>query len=240
MKQRKTFFNFQLSTIVAAALLMAACTGTTPKLEDRTDTLSWALGQNTALSLMSGQAVEIDNDVFIQALRHTIDGKEQPLSDSAYTEAMQYIINTTQMQHMKQRSETVQNLDEAQKAYFKKLTADNPSVKFHPSGFYYEVLKAGKGPNANYAQRIKFDYRSFKMLSGEPFDQTYGKRDPIIHVVGKPMFPGLIDAFQLMNAGSIYRFYFPYQLAFGERGTSEIPGYTPFIYEIELHEIYKD
>ena len=95
-------------------------------------------------------------------------------------------------------------------------------------------------PNAIYGQRIEFDYKSYLMLTGEPYDQTYGKRPPILHVVGEPMFPGLIHAFQLMNAGSIYRFYFPYQLAFGPTGASGIPGYTPFIYEIELHKTFND
>ena len=176
----------------------------------------------------------------VQALKHTLEGKEQPLSDTAYAEAMQYIIATSRMYQMKQANEQKSSVEGKQNEYFSHLEKTNPNVKKHPSGFYYEVLKEGKGPNATYAQRINFDYRSFLMLTGEPYDQTYGKRDPIIHVIGKPMFPGLVDAFQLMNAGSIYRFYFPYQLAFGEHGAGDIPGYTPFIYEIELHAIYKD
>jgi FKBP-type peptidyl-prolyl cis-trans isomerase len=75
-------------------------------------------------------------------------------------------------------------------------------------------------------------------MTGQPYDQTYGKRDPIVHVIGTPMFPGLIEAFQLMNAGSRYRFYFPYQVCFGARGSDGIPPFTPMIYEVELHEIY--
>lgn len=230
-----------LTILAIGAMVLTGCNGTTPKLDDRTDTLSWALGRNTALSLISGnEAVEIDNEVFMQALRHTIDGKEQPINDQEYNEAMQYIIATTRMHQLKAANEKQNSVDKAQNEYFEKLEKENPNVKRHPSGFYYEVIRKGHGPTATYAQRIRFDYRSFIMLTGEPFDQTYGKRDPIVHVVGKPMFRGLIDAFQLMNAGSIYRFYFPYQLAFGEHGSGDIPGYTPFIYEIELHDTYKD
>ena len=99
-------------------------------------------------------------------------------------------------------------------------------------------MKAGKGRNAREGDRVSFDYRSFLMFTGEPYDQTYGKREPILHVVGKPMFQGLIEGMQVMNAGSIYRFYFPYQLAFGSQGSGNIAGYTPFIYEVELHEIF--
>ena len=49
-----------------------------------------------------------------------------------------------------------------------------------------------------------------------------------------------LAALLLMNAGSVYRFYFPYQLAFGEKGTGGIPPYAPMIYEIELHDAYND
>ena len=113
--------------------------------------------------------------------------------------------------------------------------ANNPNIKKHETGFYYEVLKEGKGRKAKYGDNVSFDYRSFLMLTGEPYDQTYDVREPIAHVIGKPMFQGLIDGMQLMNEGSIYRFYFPYQLAFGEKGADGIPGFTPFIYEVELH-----
>lgn len=226
-------------TFLAAALLFVSCNNT-PTLDNRDDTLSWALGENVGQSILSGQAVEVNNELFLQAIRHTLDGKEQPISDTAYNEAMSYIIYLTQLKNNQKAQEMQNSVDAAQQRVFEELTAKNPNIKRHPSGFYYEELRAGKGPNAKFAQRIKFDYRSYKLLTGEPFDQTYGKREPIIHVVGNPMFPGLIEGFQLMNAGSIYRFYFPYQLVFGEKGSGSVPGYTPLIYEIELHEVYKD
>ena len=170
----------------------------------------------------------------------TIDGKEQPLSDSAFNETMNYIIFMQQKEALRKAAGNKSIVDRQQEAYFANLVKEKPDIKRHPSGFYYEVLKRGKGPNAEVGLRVLFDYRSYLMFSGEAYDQTYGKRDPILHVVGKPMFPGLIEGLKMMNAGSIYRFYFPYQLAFGERGSDPIPGFTPFIYEVELHEIYLD
>lgn len=230
----------KLIVAAASALLLAACNAGTPKLETTTDTLSWALGENIARSALSTPGLELDNDILLQAIRHTLDGRPQPISDTAYAQAMQFIMTTAQQQQMRQRQQKENDLQAAQQQYFQRLVADNPNVRQHPSGFYYEVLRQGKGPNAKYAQRIRFDFKSFLMLTGEPYDQTYGNRQPIVHVVGNPMFPGLIDAFQLMNAGSLYRFYFPYQLAFGENGSGNIPGYTPLIYEIELHELYEN
>ncbi len=227
--------------LMAAALMLAACNNKAPKLNNMNDTLSWALGENFALTLKQSQIKNVNEEIVIQALRHTLANNPKVLDDTTYFLAIQYIMNQQQQaNHPQQQTADPQKVTADQETFLANLEANNPKVKKHPAGFYYEVLREGKGPKAAYAQRIKFDYRSFLMLTGEAYDQTYGKREPIIHVIGNPMFPGLIEGLQLMNAGSIYRFYFPYQLAFGEQGSGDIPGYTPFIYEVELHELYPD
>ena len=227
----------RFTPFVAAALLAACTNPAAPVLDSRTDTLSWAMGENVARTLMQGQVVDLDYDVFKQAVAHTLDGRQQPIIDSVYNQAIQYIMMQAQMKQYQESKQQQSNVAALQDEYFKNLVASNPKVKKHPSGFYYEVLREGHGPKVKYAESVRFDYRSYLMLSGKPNDQTYDRRPPIDHVVGSPMFPGLIDGFQLMNAGSIYRFWFPYQLAFGESGSGDIPGYTPFIYEVELHEL---
>ena len=221
---------------VAATLCLTACNeDSTPKLADIGDTMSWAMGENVARTLTETPVFDIDKEIFIKAVQHTLDGKEQPLSEETYTQVMAQLMDMARLQQMKEANLSRQNVDKLQEEYFKQLTARNPKIKKHESGFYYEVLKEGHGRKAKYGDNVNFDYRSFLMLTGAPFDQTYGQREPISHVVGKPMFQGLIDGLQLMNPGSTYRFYFPYQLAFGENGSNGIPGFTPLIYEIEFH-----
>lgn len=227
-------------------LLLASCSGgadrplkSAPELKNMSDTLSWAYGQNIAAALKQGFFNELDADLVLQSARYALaGGEQQPLSDQEVAEAVNYIMSMYAMTSQQQAQATASTVDREQEQYFEKLVKENPKVKKHPSGFYYEVVRPAKGRKPVYAQRISFDYRSFLLLSGEPYDQTYGKRDPIVHVVGEPMFPGLIQAFQLMEEGSIYRFYFPYQLAFGSAGSGDIPGYTPLIYEVELHQVY--
>lgn len=221
-----------------AALFISSCgRNAEPTLNDRTDTFSWVLGENVALSLIKGHVVDIDNEVFLQAVRHTLQGEKQPISDSTYNMVLQYIMMQAQLKQMQSGEAAKASTDEAQEKYFAELVTTNKNVKKHSSGFYYEVLKEGRGPRPKVGSSVKFDYRSYLMLTGEPYDQTYGKCPPIEHVVGKPMFPGILEGLQLMNAGSIYRFYFPYQLAFGSSGDGGIPPYTPLIYEIELHAL---
>lgn len=233
------------SAILVAPMLLtlaSSCGNSdkTPELRSAEDTLSWAMGENIALTLQTNNVVKLDNDIVMQAINHTMDGKKQPIDDTVYTQAIQYINMLIQNKQMSAVENARTSVAEQERKKFEQIKAENPNVKEHPSGFLYEVIKEGNGPKAKMAQRILFDYRSYLLLTGEPYDQTYGKRPPIMHVVGEPMFPGLIQAFQLMNAGSIYRFYFPYELAFGEQGAGPIPGFTPFIYEVELHELFEN
>lgn len=229
--------KYGLTTVLAAMLLLAGCGGKKVELQTPNDTLSWAVGENIALTMMQTPGISLNTEIVQQAIRHTLNGDPQPISDSVMRMAMTSFASKQQRNALKQTNQAKAQADQRQEAYFAQLKKEKPGIKQHPSGFYYEELKAGKGPTAQYAQVIRFDYRSYLMFSGEPYDQTYGVRNPITHVVGKPMFIGLVDGVQLMNAGSIYRFYFPYQLVFGDKGKDDIPGFTPFIYEVELHEI---
>lgn len=215
----------------AAALLLAACTpqaGTTA-LENQNDTLSWALGRNTAQSLIDGNLFEVNHEVYLEAISATLQGKQQPITDSDYDDAIRYIMFIAQNKQMQQAAENRNTEQE----FFAQLAQKGGAIKKHKAGFYYEELTPGKGPNAKYAQSVSFDYRSF-LVSGQPFDQTYGKRKPITTVVGSPMFPALVEALQLMNKGSKYRFYFT---SAQTRGVRALPPNTPLIYEIELHNI---
>lgn len=228
---------------LASATLLAACghTNEAPQLSSHNDTLSWAMGENIALSLMEMKGtLPLDNERVQQAIRHTLKGGTQPFDDNTLREAMNEIVYAQQTEYLRRENQNEAQVEARQQEYFAQLVKENPNVKRHESGFYFEVLKAGKGRKAKMGDRVSFDYRSFLMFSGEPYDQTYGKRAPIVHVVGRPMFQGLIDGMQMMQAGSIFRFYFPYQLAFGPQGSDPIPGYTPFIYEVEIHQVFDD
>ncbi|MBR1785435.1 MAG: FKBP-type peptidyl-prolyl cis-trans isomerase [Bacteroidales bacterium] len=242
LKNKKTT-NTCLAAVAACTVMAASCqqAGHAPRLDDAQDSLSWVVGVNMAQSIsQASEATPLDDEVVLQAMRHTLAGKAQPLDDSTMQAAWQYIIGEQQLAAMRKASKMQEGVDALQAEYFAQLQASRDGVVRHPSGFYYEVLQKGKGRTARYGDRVSFDYRSFTMLDGAPYDQTYGKREPIVHSVGKPMFQGLVEGLQLMNAGSIVRFYFPYQLAFGPQGMGDIEPYTPFIYEVELHEIYNN
>ena len=233
---KKTLFVLSL-----AAMILSGCSSRSQspshKLNNEIDTLTWVLGENVGRTMLATMPFEINEELFHEAIRHTMKGGEQPFSDTVYNEIMEILAARIQKYTV---DDVKKKADVEQQEWFAKLEKEKPGIRRHPSGFYYEVLREGSGPTAKLAQRIRFDYRSYLLFTGEVYDQTYGRREPIIHVVGQPMFPGLIEAFQLMNAGSIYRFYFPYQLLAGANTSGSVKAFTPMIYEIELHELYKD
>jgi len=199
------------------------------------DTLNWALGFNIA-QMMAGTGIELNREVVFQAICATLDQHEQPLTQAQMSEALQklseisYINQSQKMKSMKEQTES------SEAVYFQQLTAKNPNIKKSKEGIYYEVMKEGSGRKGELGLIATFDYKG-SYTNGQLFDKTYGNREPIRHVIGDPMIPGMQAALCLMNAGSQYRFYIPSGMAYGPQGNGDIPANTIVIYEIELHSI---
>lgn len=182
----------------------------------------------------------LDSALIMAAFSHTMQGAASPLDERSYQEALDYINYTTLMNQRRYDAEMTEKTARLELKYMQEQAAHNDQIKFTQAGFCYEVLKSGSGPTAQQHQRITFDYRGYNMLTGELLDQTYGNGGPITVTLNENIFRGLWFGLQLMQAGSIYRFYFPNALVFGRKGGNGIPPYTGMIYEIELHQIHLD
>lgn len=229
--------TFTLAAIVML-LSFSAC-GTKSenvKLEDTQDSLSWAMGMSLARTAKSG-FYQFDEKLMRQAFESSLRGEKQPINEDTYNQLCQAIsFMAAQEMHQQSKAEA-EKAQAKEQEVFANFEQQHPNAKKAKEGYYYEVLQEGHGDKAKFGLRIKFDFRSYNMVDNSLIEETYGHRDPIVHVLGRPMFEGMIYALQLMNAGSKYRFYFPSRLAANAMG---VPANTPLIYEIELHEIFKD
>lgn len=234
----------RLSLAIAALAIVAAASScknndktvvvnTEPpyELSSVEDSLSWALGFTLANTIAS-TGFSPNREVLFQAICATLDSKPQPMDQET---TMRQLMNIQLMQH-KRQSDMAQDVQAREAEYFKQLLQDNPQIKTSDKGFYYEVLKEGTGRKGEPGLIAVFDFKGC-FANGQIFDQTYGNRDAVTHVIGEPMMPGLIDGMCLMNAGSTYRFYFPSDRAFGQKGNESVPPNTIVIYEVEMHEI---
>ena len=71
----------------------------------------------------------------------------------------------------------------------------------------------------------------------EVFDSSVERGQPISFAVNG-VIAGWTEALQLMNVGSKWKLYIPYNLAYGERGAGQSIGpYSTLIFEVELLKI---
>ncbi len=240
---KKAFFTAACLSMMALAVScqdgnkIVVKTDKNPELQSTIDSLSWAMGFSIAQSI-AGTGIEPNREILFEAICATLDSRQQALTEDQTYHLLNNIERIASTANSAKLENELKEVREREEAYFKELTKNNPNVIKCDKGFYYEVLKEGKGEKASIGQVVTFDYKG-SLTNGQVFDQTYGNRDAITHIVGEPMFPGLVEGMCLMNEGSTYRFYFPSEMAFGRNGGDMIPANSIVIYEVELHNIRK-
>lgn len=105
-----------------------------------------------------------------------------------------------------------------------------------PSGLRYIVLKEGTGKKPGPTSKVTVHYEG-KLLDGKIFDSSVARGETISFGLNQ-VIPGWTEGVQLMQVGAKYRFYIPYQLAYGERGyPGAIPPKSDLIFEVELFDV---
>jgi FKBP-type peptidyl-prolyl cis-trans isomerase len=122
-----------------------------------------------------------------------------------------------------------------------KFLAENgekPGVTTTPSGLQYEVLKEGSGESPASIDTVRVNYEG-SLTDGSVFDGNEGQGAPAEFPLDR-VIPGWTEGIQLMNVGSVYRFYIPSRLAYGEQGAAPvIPPNSTLIFTVELLEVIK-
>lgn len=111
----------------------------------------------------------------------------------------------------------------------------NPNVKVLPSGLQYEIVEAGHGPIPADTCEVEVNYEG-KLINGTVFDSSYNRGRTATFGV-KQVIKGWTEALCMMPVGSTWNLYIPYDLAYGERGSRNIPPYATLIFKVELVSI---
>ncbi|MBN8702486.1 MAG: peptidylprolyl isomerase [Bacteroidetes bacterium] len=104
------------------------------------------------------------------------------------------------------------------------------------SGLKYIVLKEGTGATPVEGSNVKVHYTG-SFLDGTIFDSSVQRGKPIDFGLNQ-VIRGWTEGLQLMKEGAKYKFYIPYNLAYGEQGyPGAIPPKSDLIFEVELIKI---
>ncbi|MCR4660262.1 MAG: FKBP-type peptidyl-prolyl cis-trans isomerase [Bacteroidales bacterium] len=118
---------------------------------------------------------------------------------------------------------------------YMKMISNNKSVMSTPSGLKYLRLKAGNGKHPKATDRVKVHYTG-TLINGTKFDSSRDRGEPAIFGLNQ-VIPGWTEGLQLMDEGSVYRLYIPYNLGYGTRQQGSIPAGSTLVFEVELLEI---
>ncbi len=204
--------------------LIAVCLFSNLKAQEM-DSLSYSVGVLMAQSLKQQGLTDVDATALAKGIEDVL--KDNPLSIDIQ-QANQQVQKHMQAVKEKQFAAIV----EEGKAFLAQ-NAQRPEVTVTASGLQYEVLQAGDGAKPVASDQVTVHYEG-TLLDGSIFDSSIKRGQPAQFGVGQ-VIQGWVEGLQLMPVGSKYKFYIPYDLAYGDRGAGQqIPPFATLIFEVEL------
>ncbi|MCQ2260895.1 MAG: FKBP-type peptidyl-prolyl cis-trans isomerase [Bacteroidales bacterium] len=200
------------------------------------DKLSYALGLNMGLQFqnmnLSGKLVVED---FAAAVGDIMQGRQPQVSvDEAQTILSNFFDNLE-----KEQQAAAAEAGKAAKVEGEKFLSENAKkagVTVTKSGLQYEVLTEGSGRQPKATDTVRCHYHG-TLIDGTVFDSSYQRNAPADFGLNQ-VIPGWTEGVQLMKEGAKYRFYIPYNLAYGEHGApGAIPPYAALIFDVELIKV---
>lgn len=110
----------------------------------------------------------------------------------------------------------------------------NEGISVTDSGLQYRVIEEGTGAKPTATSKVTVHY-SGKLTNGEEFDSSYRRGQPASFPLNG-VIRGWTEGLQLMQEGSKYEFFLPFDLGYGERGSGSgsIPPFATLIFTVEL------
>ena len=199
------------------------------ELKTLADSAAYAIGMQFGQALAQGNLTNINLELVKQGLEDEINGKSA-LDHHQYEETLEAFFT------QKQKEDNKEKIEEGEK--FLAENAKRKEVKTTASGLQYEVITEGKGDKPAATNTVKVHYKG-TTIAGKVFDSSYDRGTPAEFPLNR-VIAGWTEGLQLMSVGSKYKFYIPYNLAYGERGAGQdIKPFETLIFEVELLEIKK-
>lgn len=191
------------------------------------DKVSYTLGMSIGHQLQQMNATDLNIDDFAQAITDVFNG-DAKLSDAEAQAAVQDFFS--------RKAEEQAKAAKAEGENFLAENAKKEGVKTLPSGLQYKVLREGDGRKPSATDKVECHYEG-TLINGEVFDSSYRRGETATFGLNQ-VIKGWTEGLQLMQEGAKYRFFIPYDLAYGEHGAGQsIPPYAALIFDVELIKV---
>ncbi len=201
------------------------------KPETLTERISYSYGLMISRQLKE-RGIEVDLDQFTRAFQTVVDGGEPALNEDEVASA--FGENQKVLDAKNATGDDKVNLEAGQ--VFLKTNGAKEGVKTTASGLQYQVITAGDGAKPKATDEVTVHYHG-TLIDGTVFDSSVDRGEPATFPLNR-VIPGWTEGVQLMPKGAKYKFFIPYDLAYGERGTgADIKPYSALVFEVELLEI---
>ncbi len=200
------------------------------------DKLSYALGLNIGSQLsQAGIKDELQSADFAAGVMDMLQKKQPQIS----LQEAQDVLNTFFTELQEKQQAAAAEAGKAAREEGEKFLAENgkkAGITTTASGLQYEVLTEGTGKQPKASDTVRCHYEG-RLLDGTVFDSSYRRGEPADFGL-RQVIAGWTEGVQLMKEGAKFRFYIPYNLAYGERGAgSDIPPYAALIFDVELVKV---
>ena len=197
------------------------------------DKLSYALGHNIGHQLIGmGLKESLNVEDYAAAIADVLQGRQPQMSHEEVHVVLEHYFAELEERQQAEAAERGKAAKGEGEAYLNRNKL-RPEVTTTPSGLQYEVVKPGTGRQPKASDTVRCHYEG-TLIDGTVFDSSYRRGMPAEFGL-RQVIAGWTEGVQLMKDGSIFKFYIPYNLAYGERGAgADIPPYAALIFKVEL------
>lgn len=200
------------------------------------DKVSYALGLNIGQQLKQmGLKDEFVASDFAAAISDVLQGNDLKVNLSEANKVLEAFFADQE----KRQQEAAREAGKAAREEGEKFLAENAKkagITVTKSGLQYEVLTEGTGKQPKATDTVRCHYEG-TLINGKVFDSSYRRNEPCDFGLNQ-VISGWTEGVQLMKEGAKFRFYIPYNLAYGERGAgADIPPYAALIFDVELIKV---
>ena len=187
--------------------------------------LSYALGLIIGNNLKGMNIEGLITGEFTRAVEQVLNGEKTEMTEVQAQGLVQEFLREQQEVAGKVAREAGEN--------FLAENAKREGVKVTETGLQYEVLTPALGITPTPTDTVTCHYEG-RLIDGTVFDSSYRRGEPASFPL-QGVIRGWTEGLQLMSIGSKFRFFIPFDLAYGAQGAGgSIPPYAALIFDVEL------